>query len=362
MIQILLSCIPLIIFFIVAIILKLKIKNFVNIALLAFLSVVLVILIFNTIIGIFIPSTFLTLGGPLAFIYYLFYAGISEETAKFISLKLSKPKAKSQILINIILIGLLFGVIENYGYLNMDISYKAIFTRCFNMHILFGCIMGMLLVIGEEKNKKGLFNALALIIPIIVHGTWDFANGGLIGFIVSGIICYGAMIFALIKAKKYQSEEILEETPDKFKVLKIIVLVIITLLWLLAYSNHDSRTKLGNTCEYEDLEIKVLSAEKMTDENNKSYIRIKVEVKNKSSESNTIESGLGGFQLVRLDNGKVEMETISLYTEGERIDTSLKPNGTNTGYIFYYVPGEVKDYKLTYSKFNDKTKCNLNIK
>ena len=170
------------------------------------------------------------------------------------------------------------------------------------------------------------------------------------------------MIFALIKAKKYQSEEVLEEKTDKFKVIKIIVLVIISLLWLLAYSNHDSRTKLGNACEYKDLEIKVLSAEKMTDENNKSYIRVKVEVKNKSSESNTIESGLGGFQLVRLDNGKKELETISLYTEGERIDTTLKPNGTNTGYVFYYVSGEVKDYKLTYSDFNDKTKCNLNIK
>ena len=388
MLQILFSCIPLLIFFIVVKVLKLKVDNFVNLALLAYLTAVIVMYVFNSILGLFIPDTFRTIGGVAAYIYYLCYAGFSEETSKFITLKISKPKTKSQILINIILIGLLFGVIENYAYFGMDISYKSIFVRLFNMHILFGCIMGMLLVLGEEKNKKTLFNVLALVIPILIHGTWDFANGSMILFIIAGIVCYASMVFVLTKAKKYQEEEALSkpasepvpevvsepvsepvsevvpeavvEKPKKKSVVKIAALVIITLAWLLAYSNSDSRTELGKTCEYNDYEITILDAEKMDNEDGQ-YIRIKVEVKNNSSGAIQLDSGLGGFRLVRLDNGEKAMETLTLFNEEKPLSYDVPANGTNTGYLFFKVPGELNEYKLTYNEYQNSNTCNMNI-
>lgn len=365
MLQILLSCIPLLIFFIIVKVLKLKVDNFINLALLSYLSVVIVVYVFNSILGLVIPETHRMVGGIVAYIYYLCYAGFSEETSKFITLKISKPKKKSQILINIILIGLLFGVIENYAYLEMDLSYKSILIRSFNMHILFGCIMGMLLVLGEEKNKKALFNALALVIPILIHGTWDFANGNMILFILAGIACYAAMIFTLIKAKKYQNEEALVETviesPRKKPIVKIVLLVIITLAWLFAYSNRDSKISVGKPCEYNNYEITVLDAEKMTNEEGK-YIRVKVQVKNNSSETIQLDSGLGGFRLVRIDNGEKTLESFSLFNEGKILDYDVPANGTITGYVFFKVPGELNEYKLTYNEYQNSKTCNMYIK
>ncbi len=373
MLQILFSCIPLLIFFIVVKVLKLKVDNFVSLALLSYLTAVLVMYVFNSILRIFIPDTYQTLGGVVAYIYYLCYAGFSEETSKFIALKISKPKSKSQILINIMLIGLLFGVIENYAYFGMDISYKSIFVRLFNMHILFASIMGMLLVLGEEKNKKALFNILALVVPILIHGTWDFANGSMVLFIIAGIVCYASMVFVLTKAKKYQDEEALSEkvpevasgtaveTPKKKPVVKIVALVIITLAWLLAYSNSDSRTGLGKTCEYNDYDITVLDAEKMDNEDGQ-YIRIKVQVKNNSSGEIQLDSGLGGFRLVRLDNGEKAMETLTLFNEEKPLNYDVPANSSITGYLFFRVPGKLNEYKLVYNEYQNSKTCNMNIK
>ena len=71
--QILLSCISLLLFIILIKVLKIKVNNFVNIALLAYVSIFLTIYVFNSVISIFIPDTFMTIGGPLALIYYIFY-------------------------------------------------------------------------------------------------------------------------------------------------------------------------------------------------------------------------------------------------------------------------------------------------
>lgn len=360
--QILLSCISLLLFIILIKVLKIKVNNFVNIALLAYVSIFLTIYVFNSVISIFIPDTFMTIGGPLALIYYIFYAGISEESSKFIATKLSKPKTKSQIIISSILIALLFGIIENYAYYAKDISTQSIFIRFFDMHILFGAIMGYLLVLGEEKNNKS-FRVLALIIPIIIHGIWDYSNGTIskIDFLIGGIICYAAMIFMLVKAKKYQEQEEYDETKEKYFIPKVITLVIITLLWLLLYSNHDSRTALGKVCEYNNLEIKVLEAEKKLDDNQEPYIRVKVNVKNTSSKKAKMQS-FNGFKLVRLDNGKFYIETYSLGQEGDPLKYEINPKETNTGYLFFNVEGKVSEYKLTYSDLDSGKICNLSIK
>lgn len=360
MTQILLSCIPLIIFIIIIKILKIKVENPLNIGLLSFVTIVLVLFIFNKIFSFFIPASFHTIGGLLSFIYFLFYAGISEETSKYISVKLAKPQTKSQIIITSILIALLFGAIENYGYYAMDLSHKVILIRIADMHILFGCIMGYLLVLGKEKNNK-LYDVLALIVPIIMHSLWDFANGSDLSFIIGGIICYASMILMLIKAKEYQKTEELSETKDNKKIIKIIILVVLTLAWLIMYSNRDSRTSVGSICKYNDLEIKVLEAEKMIGDKNNPYIRVKVNVKNNSSTKKELDS-FGGFKLVRLDNGEKTIEMISLHVEGQRIDFEVNANDSNTGYLFFDVSGDVSEYKLTYKELNDNTVCNMSIK
>ena len=71
--QILLSCISLLLFIILIKILKIKVDNFVNISLLSYVSIFLTLYVFNSVISIFIPDTFMTIGGPLALIYYIIY-------------------------------------------------------------------------------------------------------------------------------------------------------------------------------------------------------------------------------------------------------------------------------------------------
>lgn len=401
--QILLSCISLLLFIILIKVLKIKVNNFVNIALLAYVSIFLTIYVFNSVISIFIPDTFMTIGGPLALIYYIFYAGISEESSKFIATKLSKPKTKSQIIISSILIALLFGIIENYAYYAKDLSTQSIFIRFFDMHILFGAIMGYLLVLGEEKNNKS-FRILALIIPIIIHGIWDYSNGTIskIDFLIGGIICYAAMIFMLVKAKKYQETEnavvtsMTENHPvesvainttesqaiypvanevvqnqvieaskvkqkDKYFIPKIIALILLTSIWLFAYSNHDSRTKIGQVCEYNNFEMKVIEAENKTTPTNTKYIRVKVNVKNKNS--NPVKLGFMSFKLVRLDNGEsiIANLSLSLQDDSKELDYKIEANGETEGYLFFEVEGKVSEYKLTYSDFDSEKVCNMNI-
>ena len=362
--NILLSFVSLILVIIIMKILKLKFPNMTNIVLISFLTVLLVQLL-NSVFKNTIPEIWHSIGGILSFLYFLIYAGINEELCKFIGIKLSKPKNNSELLVNAILIACLFGVIENVGYLGLDISNKSLFFRMINMHMLFQVIMANIIVKGIDKNKKGLFTIISLVITMFIHGLWDYINNSDIIIIIGGIICYTLVIYTLFKAKKIQDTiPQIEENKDKLFTIKFIAAVIISLFWLFIFTNsEETRTKLNDTCSIEYIDIKVLEA-KTVQINGEEIIKIKVSLKN-NSDNTTIAFTWDSFSIVDLDNGESDLENsvITLYDVDKRINDEIEPNGENIGYIYFNAKKDIKKYKLSYKNIyiNKDRRCNMSL-
>ena len=370
--QILIAFVPLIFLLIVMKIFKVKNNKFVDLFLLGFLSIIFTF-IFNGIITLVLGNTddWVMLGGLLAFLYYLFFAGLSEELAKFVSIKISRPKTKSQLLVNAMFVGCFFGIIENYAYLSMDLGIKSIIYRMADMHILFQIIMAYIMLIGfNKKGLKWLFSIIALIVTIAIHGCWDHFNEMSEWFFIIGfIVCYAMIIVTTWYASKLQKEEeVLVTKKGAWFIIKTIILVLLVILWLFLYNNSGVRKGLNEPCEYKPIEITVLSAKKVKEESligeKINYIKVHVKIKNNSSEEHGIETLPQGFQLVNTFDSK-EYETPSIAI-GD-LDYIVPGNGEIEGYIYFETDKDISTYKLVYSEYNseykdENRKCNFSLK
>ena len=148
-------------------------------------------------------------GGERAFMHF-FRAAFLEEGLKFALLiffcvRLSDLNEPMDAIVYGASIGLGFAAVENIGYLNVDPetawTMKIVKTRYYPliMHLGFGVVMGWLLsqnLFGERNNfKRRIMLILALLVPVIFHGSYNYLGGydvfpALTLIMVIGIVYY----------------------------------------------------------------------------------------------------------------------------------------------------------------------------
>ena len=227
MMQIVLSIVPFIIIMFFFFIKKIKINNFDNLVFWGIISLLLAT-IFNALIDNFFPH--------LNFLYrfgdswsqlwaFLVIYGVVEEGAKYLALKFSKPKTKNQIFINMLYIALIFTIFENFSYLsNTNYFWQlALFRILAPFHLVFAVVMAYFLTKAYDNPSKSLiYNGLALGIPIIVHGFYDYFlkdfkvyNLNFFLILILGILSYGLIFRKVLKLSN--DDEV--EKPKKMMVI-----------------------------------------------------------------------------------------------------------------------------------------------
>lgn len=260
--ELLLGMLPLIIITICIKIRKQKINNIINLIFYGILSIIISLILGDKILAnLPILNYFEKIKGLPSYIYFLIVAGFNEELSKYICLKLSKPKNKKEIFINILYISLIFTIYEDFLYIGIStFSLSMALSRALTpAHLLFNLIMFFFLqkVYDYKKNAKIkaiILEILALLIPIIMHGLWDFTIAQFnitastmnpILLLIIAIICYVPIIITIFKFLKPEendqtNEEIKKSLFDKIlKPIKLIVIIIFTLMAFLAIKNNN---------------------------------------------------------------------------------------------------------------------------
>ncbi len=361
MIQIILTLIPFIIFSGVFLTKKNKINNIPNFLFYGILSLIFTFAI-DSFIGIMFPfsldsvlfksANFITL-----FIYYLFTAGIPEELSKYVSIKLSKPKTKAQILINSIYINIVFAMLETYSYVGTStMALETNILRTFKpMHIFYGTIMAYFLIKGfEEKDKKSKYNVLALIIPAVVHAVFDSLlnmidikindpNVIIVGVILA-IFAYLIPISVIIKQKPDEEEY---KNKKGSSILKLMISIPIILFFLCALNTENTYIKMNEVAVIleENIEMSVLSVTEEKFENqvfdiyDGTYTKVDIKFTNNSDEIYPFLST--NFKL--LNNYEETIADIH-YSNFE----DLKPHDTEIRTLYFKVKYN-SDSKLSYN-------------
>ena len=135
-------------------------------------------------IAIIFQSTLNLLFEPTPFIKAFIFAATIEEVAKYLMIYFIV--LKRNILVNTydyikvaLLASLVFALIENILYVNVyykNIGLDVAFIRMLSaipLHALCGISMGYFLYI-QKTNLFMLFRYFPIIIPIIIHGTYDY--------------------------------------------------------------------------------------------------------------------------------------------------------------------------------------------
>ena len=174
------------------------------------LSVIPAILLENL-----LPSTdrIYTVVGIL--IYSVLGIGLIEEGVKFVSTKVVayQDKAFDEIydgIIYCVMVSLGFATVENILYVSAYGTSTALLraVTAVPAHTIFAVTMGYYLGLSKAyPNKRALYQVLALVFPIILHGLYDFIifmafDWGMLVFIVYGLYLY-KKAFKLIKITHY---------------------------------------------------------------------------------------------------------------------------------------------------------------
>jgi RsiW-degrading membrane proteinase PrsW (M82 family) len=184
LISIIISLLPIIVISIVIVLFdkeKEPIFSYIKCYLLGIFAVCIILAINKYLIKSGIPS-------EVDALKYLFYSFITvallEETFKYISVLISTKLDKNcnsyyDSIIYAAFVSLGFACFENIIYLfnqNLimrDVIYRAIFSV--PNHVIFAIFMGKFLELSRVKPKKKiLYLLLSLIIPVLLHGLYDF--------------------------------------------------------------------------------------------------------------------------------------------------------------------------------------------
>ena len=141
----------------------------------------------------------------MVFIYAIFGVAIFEEVAKWFVVLLISPNSigKKEIFIFTVISAMGFATFENVVYYLKDASLLAAVTRAFlavPSHACDGIIMGYFLYKLNKDNNKLLYLSLSLIIPILVHATYNafLYKGIYIGYVIN-LIFYFTILAICIK-------------------------------------------------------------------------------------------------------------------------------------------------------------------
>lgn len=123
-----------------------------------------------------------------------------EEGSKFLMLyclvyRLKKESSTYDFIKTALLASLIFALIENLLYVNIyyvDFGMLTAYIRIYSaipMHAICGISMGYFISI-YEKDRSVLFIILSILIPIIIHGFYDY-------FLIIGIQGYAFLVLIL---------------------------------------------------------------------------------------------------------------------------------------------------------------------
>ena len=188
----------------------------------------------------------------LILLHNFLQAGCNEELAKFLSIKISKPKTPYKILVNSIIISLILSNLENYAYIYKYSTLMGVFRLLLPGHTLFQLVMAIFMIKAMEyknnnKNRKSkLFTFFALIIPMFLHAIFDTALAGVFEYninipltIIFGICSYITIFAVIIYIKrKYPntSEEITKKVKTRTLVWKSIIILLCVTFWIYAFA------------------------------------------------------------------------------------------------------------------------------
>ena len=356
--------IPLIIFIILLIIKKYKFEknDLINTVFLGSLTT-FAALLFVSIFGKFFPGFDGNVKLISPVLYYIFMAGIPEELAKFLAIKFSKPKSKSAIIVNALLVSLIFSVVEDFGYFAIYES-GALLSRVLSIgHVLFQLIMIIYLIKAfnskqENNNKYKFFNILAVGIPAIFHGFYDaFAVilPHLIYYVI-GIITYVLMIVCVLKFVKREENVVEKKKLSAFSIIKVIIIILLSLFNLFAFNPSNKYTPLNEevNIKEEGIYITIVDVEEierneeLLDTFNGKYTKIKVKVRNDTSEDKEFST----FSFSLLDGDDLVSPSYISF-DNDDLPSAVPAKSEVEGCLYY--EGEYKDtYYLTYN-----TKINL---
>lgn len=402
MTQILLSFIPMFVIIIIMFVFRIKIKKWFKFIIDTYfwgLMAIVMVAILGAILSFIFPTIYKLheIGG--SFLYYLIFAGFCEEISKFLSIKFSKPKTNKEIILNGVFIATFFSIIEHYSYLGAILSDENIFIRLLTpghaLYILFP-IWGMILY-NKNRDKKSL-PYIGLLIGIIVHAIYDTLSINLFGAIVFGIIGYSAIIYSLYKASKMPDNEqdqtvvqpiinnivnqestmqiqemntygqmevgqtmqvqqpTITKEKDKFFIVKIIISILISLLFISTFNVDNKLIKMNNYCHHNqsNIDVKVTSAE-LTKENNaydgETYQLLKVGVSIKNNSDSNYALNAYDFSIINVSNGESKFSFWKIKKADELEMTTLQPGSETSGYIYFEVDEKLNEYRFKHKTF-----------
>lgn len=367
MIQILFSIIPILVFLVVFYLKRIKINNIIHLIFCGIISVILSIIFGQVLINIFPLLKFWGNYGEVfsKFFYYLIVAGMVEELSRYVALKISNPKSKNQIFINLFCISLIFIAIEDYGYMASanNLLKLGIYRAISPIHMFFATIMACFLSFSFEKNKEksgfNIFEVMALVVPIIFHGVFDCIfdifnlhteNINFLLIIVFVLLGYIIPILMFLKLKK-------EDVNKKIKFSKFINIIeaififfiFVICFFALASNLNDVKFKESLKIEEKNIEVTINKVEEIVvndsifDMYNGKYVKVNLTIKNISDKSIIVD---GAWSLV--DSNTDEKVVKSYQVVDGIIDFQIPANSKNTGNIYFET--SLKDnYKLEYS-------------
>ena len=252
---------------------KVSLNNVLNIFLILFFLILLSSIILRNITVFFGAALFLGMKqiipnlsfeyGFGLFIKAFATAGLCEEIAKWIGIKILKPKDKREIVVFSIFVAAFLSSLENNSYIQKFDLETGIYRVLMEMHILCQVIMSFFMVKAFEKKKEGkkglshLLQILAILIPAIMHGIFDaiFWNTQTIEVnilipIVVGALVYGITFWTLYRYR--DNDELKEDEPKKASIFKIIISILIFIFWAYTFSgftnsnvNIDSKNEIS---------------------------------------------------------------------------------------------------------------------
>ena len=145
---------------------------------------VCIVLYINSLFGITLDYQNDDIGYML--MYSFIFTACLEEICKFISLLISSKLDKHfdsyfDAVIYSVFIALGFSFLENISFIvNANFALRTIIVRAvFSVpsHVAYGVFMGKYFELSKiNPKKKGIYLILSLIIPIIIHGLFDFLS------------------------------------------------------------------------------------------------------------------------------------------------------------------------------------------
>ncbi len=203
------------------------IKLLIGLFILGILSCALVLLISKGISYLFpmFGTDLLDEGFLGVFIYAFFRVALLEEICKWIMLYIGGYKNKEfdetfDIIVYSVFVSLGFAFLENILFILFSGSIESILLRAILSvpgHACFGIFMGYYLSIARQYNKKKDKNKkieniiLSIIIPVSVHGIFDFCLMGklkilIVIFLMFVIFIYILSVYRLNVAKEYNKK------------------------------------------------------------------------------------------------------------------------------------------------------------